>query len=73
MGILKQFKNNASNLSRGGSTPDKRGGALSTSKLHDAYSINNDPNIADKPIPSQLDLDGATPAKYQDTQFEDAN
>jgi len=39
---------------------------LSNSQLHDEYSINGNPNIDNKPVPSALDLDGITPSKYVD-------
>jgi hypothetical protein len=42
------------------------GGANPQSRLHNEYSINGNPNINDKPSPSQLDLDGLTPSKYTD-------
>ena len=39
---------------------------LNSSQLHDEYSINSNPNIDNKPVPSVLDLDGITPEKYVD-------
>ena len=39
---------------------------LNNSQLHDEYSINSNPNIDNKPVPSVLDLDGITPEKYVD-------
>ena len=39
---------------------------LANSQLHDEYSINGNPNIDNKPVPSLLDLDGITPSKYVD-------
>jgi hypothetical protein len=39
---------------------------LSNSQLHDEYSINGNPNIDNRPVPSVLDLDGITPEKYLD-------
>ena len=39
---------------------------LSNSQLHDEYSINGNPNIDNKPVPSVLDLNGITPEKYLD-------
>jgi hypothetical protein len=39
---------------------------LSNSQLHDEYSINGNPNIDNRPVPSVLDLDGITPKKYLD-------
>ena len=42
-------------------------GSLSTSKLHFDYSINGpSPNIADKPIPSNLDKGGVKPRNSYD-------
>lgn len=49
-----------------GATPPTMPGASSQSKLHDEYSLNGNPNIPLKPSPSQLDLNGITPAKYTD-------
>jgi hypothetical protein len=44
------------------------------SKLHDTYSINNDPNVPGKPSPSQLDLNGEKPANnYRDNAPEGAS
>ena len=54
-----------------GSTPTVPDFALS--KLHDTYSINNTPFVADKPNPSQLDLDGVIPSyNYRDNAPEGA-
>jgi hypothetical protein len=61
----------------GGSTLSSLNGAtpaipdFEASKLHDTYSINNIPFIADKPSPSQLDLNGEVPAyNYRDNAPE---
>ena len=65
MSILNKLTQQGSNLSDlNGNTPNipNFGG----SKLHDQYSINGDPNIANKPSPSNLDLNGVTPGKYTD-------
>jgi len=52
-----------------GSTPTVPDFALS--KLHDTYSINDTPFIADKPSPSQLDLNGEIPNyNYRDNAPE---
>ena len=52
-----------------GSTPTVPDFALS--KLHDTYSINDIPFIADKPSPSQLDLNGEIPTiNYRDNAPE---
>ncbi len=41
------------------------------SKLHDEYSIIGDPNVPNKPSPSQLDLDGEVPSyNYRDNAPE---
>ena len=54
-----------------GTTPTVPDFALS--KLHDTYSINNTPFVADKPNPSQLDLDGVIPSyTYRDNAPEGA-
>lgn len=54
-----------------GTTPTVPDFALS--KLHDTYSINNIPFVADKPNPSQLDLNGETPSyNYRDNAPEGA-
>jgi len=57
---------NQTNLSLGGVTPPKFGDTAAQSPLHDQYSINGNPNVPNKPSPSNLDLDGATPEKYLD-------
>jgi hypothetical protein len=54
------------NLGLGGVTPSKFGDIAKQSTLHDQYSINGKPNLSNKPTPSILDLNGATPAKYLD-------
>jgi len=54
------------NLGLGGVTPSKFGDIAKQSTLHDQYSINGKPNLLKKPIPSVLDLNGVTPAKYLD-------
>ena len=54
------------NLGLGGVTPSKFGVIAKQPTLHDQYSINGKPNLLKKPIPSVLDLNGATPAKYLD-------
>ena len=57
---------NQTNLSLGGATPPKFGDTAAQSVLHYEYSINGDPNVPNKPSPSNLDLDRATPEKYLD-------
>jgi len=61
MGLLNKLETGKSTLTglKGGtpSTPE-----FSLSKLHDTYSVNGDPNISNKPAPSNL-VSG-NPAKY---------
>ena len=59
--ILGQEQN--STLGNGGITQDNLV-ALQTSTQHDEYSINGNPNFTNKPLPSQLDLNGITPLQY---------
>lgn len=73
MGLKDKLSNQGSTLS------NLNGGAATIpnfqlSKLHYEYSINNTPNIPGKPSPSQLDLDGQTPANnYRDNTPEGAS
>lgn len=71
MGILKNQIGSRHGLN--GVTPDVRGGALNTSTLHFLSSINDSPDIEQKP--SNLDLDGNTPAAgtYRDNAPEGAS
>ena len=65
MGILKLLQTAGSIFSiNNGNTPPKMSGSEKTSKLHYQYSINGNPNIPNKPTPSNLDLNGQTPPKY---------
>lgn len=65
MGLLDKLQNQGSALSSlDGSTPSIP--IFANSKLHKNYSINGNPNVQGKPSPSNLDLDGITPAKYSD-------
>ena len=67
MGLKDKLAVDGSNLTQfNGSTPGIMGGANPQSRLHYEYSINGNPNMAQKPNPSQLDLDGLTPPKYTD-------
>ena len=67
MGLKDQLTNNGSNLTQwDGTTPSQMSGANKQSRLHYEYSINGNPNMSQKPSPSQLDLDGLTPSKYTD-------
>ena len=71
MGILKNQIGSRHGLK--GETPDVRGGALKTSTLHFQSSINDSPDIEQKP--SNLDLDGKKPAAgtYRDNAPEGAS
>jgi hypothetical protein len=62
MGLLNILTTTGSPLSKanGGHIPTPVG-ATDQSKLQDTYSINGTPHIANKPQPSQLDLNGITP------------
>jgi len=65
MGLKDQLANNGSNLTKwDGVTPSDMPGVNPQSRLHNEYSINGNPNMAKKPSPSQLDLDGLTPPQY---------
>jgi len=67
MSLKNKLTSGASNLTEfNGNTPNNMPGASSQSKLHDEYSLNGNPNLPLKPSPSQLDLNGVTPAKYTD-------
>jgi hypothetical protein len=50
-------------LSTGGITQNNIN-TLMNSSLHNKYSLNGNPNILNKPQPSQLDLNGITPVGY---------
>lgn len=47
-----------------GATPPQMPSASPTSTVHNEYSINGTPNLANYPPPSELDLDGQTPPQY---------
>lgn len=65
MGLLDLLP--SSNLGLQGSTPGQIPSANPNSTLHYQSSINNNPNLqAGYPAPSELDLNGITPAKYLD-------
>jgi hypothetical protein len=67
MGLKDQLAQQGSNLTQwDGVTPSNMPGANPQSRLHNEYSINGNPNMAMKPSPSQLDLNGLTPPKYTD-------
>lgn len=67
MGLKDKLAVDGSNLTQfNGATPGIMGGVKPKSRLHYEYSINGNPNMAKKPNPSQLDLDGLTPPKYTD-------
>lgn len=62
MGLLDKLQTQGSNLTKfDGTTPDTMPGSLSTSKLHDVYSVAGTPRLLGKPRPSNLDWDGKTP------------
>ena len=70
MALLDKLTVAGSNLSslNGGTPPIPN---FAGSKLHDTYSINDIPSIANKPSPSQLDLNGDVPANnYRDNAPE---
>jgi hypothetical protein len=56
-----------SNLSEfDGQTPPITNQDTQESVLHYEYSLNGNPNLTGYPSPSQLDLNGVTPPKYED-------
>jgi hypothetical protein len=58
---------NTSILGNGG-TPQPQSAQLIISKLHNTYSINNNPNIPNKPTPSGLDeVDPNNTSPYRST------
>ncbi len=59
MGILKKFEESPTDLSRKGSTPETLPGANKASELHTGE--------LKRSFDGQLDLDGKTPKKYEDT------
>lgn len=70
MALIDKLQTNGSVLSNlnGGSAniPD-----FKASALHNEYSINGNPNVAGKPSPSELDLDGLVPpTNYRDNAPE---
>ena len=62
MGLLDLLPSSLLGLK--GLTPKQREGAKNTSTLHNESSINDKPDIAQKP--SNLDLDGKRPTAYMD-------
>ncbi len=60
MALLDKYNKNTSTLS-GPQSPTIPVGATAESKLHDQYSLNGNPKLKNKPSPSILDLNGATP------------
>ena len=67
MSLKNKLANDGSPLTKwDGSTPSTMPGASEQSRLHNQYSINGNPNMAMKPSPSTLDLNGLTPSKYTD-------
>jgi hypothetical protein len=67
MGLLNQLTQQGSQLSEfDGATPPPSNIDVQGSTLHNAYSINGNPNMTGFPSPSLLDLNGVTPPKYLD-------
>ena len=67
MSLKNKLANDGSPLTKyNGATPQTMPGASEQSRLHNQYSINGNPNMAKKPSPSTLDLNGLTPSKYTD-------
>ncbi len=73
MGLLNKLQTDGSDLTEyDGATPSVNPGTLETSTLHDQYSLNGNPSMAQMyfqstlPNPAALDLDGVTPPKYLD-------
>lgn len=65
MALLNKLQNQGSTLSGlDGATPSIP--VFADSKLHKEYSINGEPQMVNKPSPSNLDLKGVTPPKYTD-------
>ena len=64
MGLLDKLT--TSHLGLKGETPSQFALSADQSKLHNTYSLDGDPNIPNKPSPSNLDLNGQTPPKYLD-------
>jgi hypothetical protein len=65
MALLDKLQNQESTLSGlNGATPSIP--VFKESTLHKEYSINGEPEMVNKPTPSNLDLNGATPSKYMD-------
>ena len=68
MGLLDKLTSpgQGSNLSQyDGASPGKYGVSPgNASTLHYTYSINGNPQVPNQVPPSQLDLDGQTPAQY---------
>lgn len=67
MGLLDRLTQQGSNYSEfDGTTPPLLNIDVQGSTLHNAYSINGNPNMAGFPTPSLLDLNGVTPPRYLD-------
>jgi hypothetical protein len=68
MGLLTKLTDEGSTLSQyNGADPELINADSAQSTLHNQYSINGNPNLPGYPLPSQLDLNGETPAKYLDS------
>lgn len=67
MGLQDKLTTQGSPLSKNnGGINSLMPGSLRTSKLHDEYSINGNPNVVGKPTPSDLDLQGRKPSNSYD-------
>ncbi len=68
MGLKDKLTQQGSPLSQanGGAIPTPVG-ATDQSTLHFNYSLNGNPNVANKPIPSSLDLNGQKPSNSYDS------
>tara|TARA_B100002019_G_scaffold245409_1_gene222793 strand:- start:790 stop:1023 length:234 start_codon:yes stop_codon:yes gene_type:complete len=70
MGILDKLTSQGSQLSKAnGANIDQMEGAKDISKLHDTYSINNEPTLQRiSTQPSKLSLKGITPSVYKNPE-----
>lgn len=67
MGLQNKLTTQGSPLSKNnGGINSLMPGSLRTSRLHDEYSINGNPNVTGKPNPSDLDLQGRKPINSYD-------
>ena len=67
MGLQDKLTTQGSPLSKNdGGINSIMQGSLRSSKLHDEYSINGNPNVTSNPNPSDLDLNGRKPSNSYD-------